>query len=65
MLDLSTATWSQMTRGGNNYNAEWRADGTRFLFVSDREGKTRGLQQSTSGGAAPGRSSMPPLPSGT
>jgi Tol biopolymer transport system component len=53
MFDIPTSTWSQATRGGNNYSAEWSGDGGHFLFVSDRDGKTRGLQQATAGGGAP------------
>jgi eukaryotic-like serine/threonine-protein kinase len=53
MLDIPTATWTQLTHGGNNFNPEWTPDGGHFLFVSDRDGKVRGFRQATSGGGSP------------
>jgi serine/threonine-protein kinase len=36
---------SRLTNGGNNWAGEWSADGSRLVFISDREGKVRAWTQ--------------------
>ena len=37
VFEIATSTWTQLTRGGDNYNAEWTADGSQLVYVSTRE----------------------------
>jgi serine/threonine-protein kinase len=46
VYEIATSTWTQLTRGGNNFNAEWTADDSHLVFVSIRDGKTRAMRQS-------------------
>ena len=53
VYEIATSTWTQLTRGGNNFNAEWTADGSHLVFVSNRDGKTRAMRQSANGAGQP------------
>jgi serine/threonine-protein kinase len=53
IYELASSTWTRLTSGGNNSHAEWTADGSHVVFVSDRENQVRAWRQAADFSGAP------------